>query len=106
MKAGAFKSIANTYKVSKLQQHSHLYTSKNLLDFPGRSFNIIEVLTYNKKSISEVLSSKKANIATRNFPETVYQIKNKFNIQDGGELYVFFTTNLLNNKIAIITTKT
>jgi len=105
MKAGAFKSIANAYNVSKLEQHSHLYTSNNLLDFPGRSFKIIEVLPYNKKSISKVLSSKKANISTRNFPETVNQIKDKFNIQDGGELYVFFTTNLLNNKIVIITTK-
>lgn len=105
MKAGAFKSVANTYKVNKLQQHSHLYTSNNLLGFPGRRFKIIEVFLYNKKSISKVLSSKKANITTRNFPETVNQIKNKFNIQDGGELYVFFTTNLLNNKIVIITTK-
>ena len=105
MKAGAFKSIANTYNVSKLEQHSHLYTSNNLLDFPGRSFKIIEVLPYNKKSISKVLSSKKVNITTRNFPETVNQIKDKFNIQDGGELYVFFTTNLLNNKIVIIATK-
>ena len=31
--------------------------------------------------------------------------KRKFNIKDGGNLYVFFTTNLMNEKIALITTK-
>lgn len=105
LKAGAFKSVSNIFKVSKLHQHSHLYTSQNCMDFPGRSFKIIEVLPYNKKSIRESLSQKKANVTARNFPETVNKIKSKFSIKDGGNLYVFFTTNADNEKVAIITTK-
>lgn len=105
LKSGAFKSISKQFNISKLHQHSHLYTSKEYVDFPGRYFKIIEVLPYNKKAIRKVLGSKKANVTVRNFTETVNQIKNKFNIQDGGDLYVFFTINLDNERIVIITSK-
>ena len=105
LKAGAFKTISNMFRISKLHQHSHLYTSQDYIDFPGRSFKIIEVLPYNKKIINKALSSKKANVAIRNFPNTVNQIKSKFKIHDGGDLYVFFTTNLNNDKIVIISKK-
>ncbi|MCF6295532.1 MAG: class I SAM-dependent methyltransferase [Flavobacteriaceae bacterium] len=105
LKAGAFKSISKQFNISKLHQHSHLYTSDELVDFSGRYFKIIEVLPYNKKAIRKVLGSKKANVTVRNFPETVNQIKNRFNIQDGGDLYVFFTINLDNERIVIITSK-
>ncbi|MBN4084884.1 class I SAM-dependent methyltransferase [Flavobacteriaceae bacterium AH-315-B10] len=106
LKAGAFKSISKQFKISKLHQHSHLYTSKDLISFPGRHFKIIEVLPYNKKVIRKTLGAKKANVTVRNFPETVNQIKNKFNIQDGGDLYVFFTINLDNERIVILSSKT
>lgn len=105
LKAGAFRSISQRFNICKLHQHSHLYTSENHIDFPGRSFKIIEVLPYTKKDILKALGSKKANVTVRNFPETVSKIKSKFNIKDGGNLYVFFTTNLANERIAIFTSK-
>jgi len=104
LKAGAFKSISYKFQVSKLHQHSHLYTSDKLVDFPGRKFSIDKIILYNKKNLKE-LKSIKANITTRNFPETVQQIRKKLNIKEGGNIYIFFTTNVYNNKIIIITHK-
>jgi hypothetical protein len=103
MKAGAFNSVSSQLNLFKLHKHSHLYTSENEVEFPGRRFKIVDVLPYSKKIISKQFSRTKANITTRNFPETVAQIRAKFNINDGGELYLFFTTNLNNEKIIIVT---
>ncbi len=101
LKSGAFKSIAKRYNVFKLHKHTHLYTSKNLIEnFPGRTFKIIQVLPYNKKIIKS-LKLTKANISTRNFPESVDQIKKKFKIMDGGDVYLFFTTNWLDKRYVI-----
>ncbi|MCF7569148.1 class I SAM-dependent methyltransferase [Sabulilitoribacter arenilitoris] len=105
LKAGGFHSISKKIDVFKLHQHSHLYTSEQLLDFPGRCFKIENILPYNKKELKKE-DFKKANITIRNFPETVQGIRKKFNIKEGGNLYLFFTTDLDDNKIVITCTKT
>lgn len=104
LKAGAFNSISNQLNIFKIHKHSHLYTSNSLIDFPGRIFKIENIIPYNKKVIKN-LSLKKANITTRNFPETVQELRKKLKISDGGNLYLFFTTDFNNQKIAIITKK-
>ena len=104
MKSGAFHTIANTLEVLKLHPHSHLYTKDTLIDFPGRVFKIEKVIPYNKKSLKKE-GFVKANIATRNFPERVEEIRKKHKIKDGGNVYLFFTTDLDNNKIVIQTKK-
>lgn len=104
LKSGGFNSVSSQLKVSKLHQHSHLYTNDKLTDFPGRRFKIDKQLAYNKKLI-KALNLSKANITTRNFPETVQQIRNTFKIKDGGDIYLFFTTNILNKKIVLICSK-
>jgi len=103
MKSGAFNTISSKLKLFKLHKHSHLYTSEKQIEFPGRRFKIINVMPYSKKLIAKQFSKTKANITTRNFPETVAQIRSKFNIKDGGESYLFFTTNVNNEKIVIVT---
>lgn len=104
LKAGAFHSVSNKLKVFKLHKHSHLYTSERPVEFPGRLFKIEKVIPFNKKELKK-LSISKANITTRNFPETVQNIRKKFHIKDGGNKYLFFTTDSNNNKIVIITSK-
>ena len=104
LKSGAFNSVAAQYNLSKLHQHSHLYTSEHLIDFPGRRFKVDNKILYNKSRIKK-LGIKKANITTRNFPETVRQLRKKFKILDGGNQYLFFTTNLKNEKILLVTSK-
>lgn len=91
LNAGAFGLVGLKHGVQKLAKHSHLYSSKELVDFPGRRFQIVESIhfsnTWNKdKAIT------KANITTRNFPLTVKEIRKKFKVADGGEEYLFFTT--------------
>lgn len=104
LKSGAFKSISSQLKVFKLHPNTHLYTTNKLIDFPGRRFKIDKLLNYNKRSFKS-FSIKKANITTRNFSETVSQLRKKFKIADGGKIYLFFTTNLNNEKIVMMCSK-
>lgn len=104
LKSGGFNSLTTALKVKKLHKHSHLYTSEVLIDFPGRVFKILKSISYNKKQIKK-LSLEKANITTRNFPETVQNIRKSFKIKDGGETYLFFTTNMNNEKIVLLCSK-
>ncbi len=104
LKAGGFQSLSKAFHVYKLHKHSHLYTSTDLLSFPGRPFIIENVMPFNKKTIKQ-LAINKANVTTRNFPLTVQQIRKKFKIGDGGDLYLFFTTNRDEEKVVIITKK-
>ena len=105
LKAGAFKSVAQSLRVSKLHQHSHLYTSDSMIDFPGRSFIVEKIIPYNKRKIKPLLEKQKINASTRNFPESVAQLKKKFKFRDGGDDYVFFTTNYKSEKVAIFCKK-
>jgi hypothetical protein len=51
------------------------------------------------------LENTKANITTRNFPESVEEIRKKWKIKDGGASYCFFTTELNNDKIVLLCSK-
>lgn len=101
LKSGGFDEISHQLKIFKLHQHSHLYTSEKLMDFPGRKFKIIHINPYDKKKITSLLPSKKANISTRNFRKSVSQIRKELKIKDGGDQFLFFTTNLHNKPICI-----
>lgn len=106
LKSGAFKEITHEFSVKKLHKHSHLYSSDTLIeDFPGRKFIVKEVIPYNKKKLIKMLPTKKANITIRNFPKTVAQIRKETKINDGGNIYLFFTTLEDESKVVIITEK-
>ncbi|OJJ21866.1 hypothetical protein BKI52_12640 [marine bacterium AO1-C] len=106
LKAGVFKTIAQRFEVAKLHQHSHLYTSDALQDhFPGRIFKIKAICKYAKKDIRKVMSEPKANITTRNFPDSVATIRKKLGIKEGGDQYLFFTQTLAHKTLAIVTEK-
>lgn len=104
LKSGGYNSVAKHYNLLKLHQHSHLYTSTNQIKFPGRAFKIESVVHYRKKALKQ-LGISQANITTRNFTETVQQLRNKHGIKDGGDTYIFFTTNYRNEKIVIVCSK-
>ena len=105
-KSGAFDLIGTRFGLSKLYPHSHLYTSEMLNpDFPGRIFEIIKSVPYDKANMKSLLQGKKANISVRNFPETVDKLRAKWKIADGGELYCFFTTIGHNDKIVVLSRK-
>ncbi|WP_422080688.1 THUMP-like domain-containing protein [Ulvibacterium sp.] len=100
LKSGAFSLLTTRYSIGKLHEHSHLYTSKELKDFPGRKFKIEKVEPFSKKVLKNI-NLKKANITIRNFPDSVDSLRKRFKILDGGEEYLFFTTDLHGAKIII-----
>ena len=100
MKSGGFQVIARAYGLKKLNPHSHLYTSNQLKEFPGRRFLIDTVLKYNKKEIKS-LGITKANITVRNFPDSVDIIRKKLKLKEGGDNYLFFTKDNLNRSAVL-----
>jgi hypothetical protein len=104
MKSGGFDWISAQFKLKKIHPHSHLYTSERLIEFPGRVFTIDQVIPYNKTEM-KLLANQKANITVRNFPDTVENIRKKWKINDGGNCYSFFTTDVNNHKIVLLCSK-
>ena len=105
LKSGGFHQVTAQYNVDKLHQNSHLYTSDIRINFPGRTFKIEQVLSYDKKQLKKLLPKNKANITTRNFPKTVAQIRKETKITEGGNVFIFFTTNFKNELIVLLCSK-
>ena len=100
MKTGAFNWLSQNFQVDKLQVNSHLYTSKELIYFPGKVFEVSSVLKYNKKNLRNLIGVK-ANVVTRNFKLSVAVVRKKYKIKEGTDRFLFFTTNLNNEQIVI-----
>ena len=94
MKSGGFKAIAQQYNLTKLHQHTHLYSSDSQLPyFPGRTFAVLDVIPYDKKQIRKACPGAKANISVRNFPDSVARIREHTGLGDGGNKYLFAFTD-------------
>ena len=96
LKAGAFKSIGTAFELLKLHQHSHLYTNNELrADFPGRIFRIRAVEKADGATLKAHLGPEaRAHVTTRNFPESVADFRRRTGIREGGDTYLFATTDL------------
>ena len=93
MKAGCFGMLSQRYAMAQIATDSHLFTSENAVDFPGRRFRISAVTPLNKKELRTALSGiTRANIATRNFPLSVAALRKRLKLADGGSCYIFATT--------------
>ena len=107
MKAGCFDELAAAYGVSPVSRNSHLFLSDEPVDgFPGRSFVVERVTTMNKGGLRKALVGiEKANIATRNFPLTVAELRKRLKIKDGGDVYIFATTTAEGEHLLLISRK-
>ena len=107
MKAGCFGVLTDRYEAKMLSRNSHLFVSREPIEaFPGRSFRIIAVSSFNKKELKRHLSGiTKANIATRNFPLSVAELRKRLKLKDGGETYIFATTLSDESHVLVITNK-
>lgn len=107
MKAGCFGVLSGRYDARMLSKNSHLFVSRDLIAaFPGRSFRIIAISSFNKKELKRHLSGiTKANIATRNFPLSVAELRKRLKLKDGGETYIFATTLSDESHVLMITEK-
>jgi len=107
MKAGCYKLLAHRFDILKLHKNSHLYTSDTLFpDFAGRVFEIEGYAPYHKKVKQTLLADvDKANLAVRNFPLGVDELRKTLKIKEGGDIYLFATTLRDGEKIIIRTKK-
>lgn len=79
LKAGAYKLIAQRFGLHKLDVNTHLYASDTLIEhFPGRVWKIN----------GEWTKGDKANVLCRNYPLTPEQLKKKYRLKDGGDMYL------------------
>ena len=107
MKAGCFDELAAAYGVSPVSRNSHLFLSDEPVEgFPGRSFVVERVTTMNKGELRKALVGiEKANIATRNFPLTVAELRKRLKLKDGGDVYIFATTTAEGEHVLLISRK-
>lgn len=102
MKAGCFVEVEEQFPVRQIAPNSHLFLSDvEIEEFPGRKFQILAISSMNKQELKrhleEIINQKltsmeSANIAVRNFPMTVDQLRKKLKLKDGGDTYIFATT--------------
>lgn len=107
LKAGGFRSIGTAFELLKLHQHSHLYTGETLrADFPGRIFRIRAAERYDAAALLAHLGPEgRAHVTTRNFPESVADFRRRTGIREGGELYLFATTDLRGRPMVLVCEK-
>ena len=105
LKAGAFNLVSERYGCGKLAASTHLYTSdKEIEDFPGKKYQVEEVIPFNKKNLKELAKKfPKADITARNFPLDTNAIKKLSGIKDGGNRHIFATTLHNGTKVLIVT---
>ena len=104
MKAGCFAEVEQAFGVSQLAPNSHLFASEQAIaDFPGRKFRVTAVTSMNKQDLKQALKDiRQANIAVRNFPMSVADLRKRLKISEGGNDYIFATTLTEGKKVLII----
>ncbi len=126
MKAAPFKLLSQRFNIKKLHRNSHLYTSDELVaDFPGRTFEVINVIPFNKKTKKTLMQTltqtqsdehsatwrlgdlvtQKASIAVRNFPLSAEELRKHLGFKDGDDHYIFGTTTKGEKKVLILGSK-
>ena len=107
MKAGCFAELSDHFGISPIAPNSHLFLSENPVPgFPGRMFRIEAVSSLNKRDLKTALQGlTHANISTRNFPLTAVQLRQRLKLADGGDTYLFATTQADGTRILLVCRK-
>ncbi len=107
MKSGCFSLLCERYGVTKIGTNSNLYVSHDeTATFPGRRFSVMAITSMNKKKLRTALQGVTcANVAVRNFPLTAQELRKRLKLKDGGNLYLFGTTDSANHHILILCKK-
>ena len=107
MKAGCFDLLESRFGVRAVARNSHLFTSDRARpDFPGRGFVIDRVSTMNNRQLREAMAGvERANVAVRNFPLTAPALRRRLRVGDGGDVYLFATTDEAGRHLVLVTRK-
>ncbi len=94
MKAGCFEMLSKRLGVKAIAPNSHLFVSPHFIGhFPGRKFRISAISSMNRHELKEKLGGvSQANVAVRNFPMDVVDLRKRLKLKDGGSQFVFATT--------------
>ena len=85
LKGGAYKLVAERFGLQKLDTNTHLYCSDTLVaDFPGRIWRIKS----ERVNVERMKELRQANILVRNYPLAPEQLKKKYRLKDGGDVYL------------------
>ena len=107
MKAGCFAEVSRRFGVRQIAPNSHLFVSADdVAGFPGRTFHIDGVTSLNKRELKERLRGiSQANIAVRNFPDSVAGLRKRLKLSEGGSTYIFATTLASGEKVLLVCSK-
>lgn len=104
LKAAAFKTIGAQYGLKKIAPSTHLYCGDTAVDFPGKSFTIIEEYKFGKKAFKEIAKKyPAASVTARNLPIDSNQLKKLLCTKESNELHIFAFTDANNHKKIYIT---
>lgn len=93
MKSQQFDALLDQYPLSKLDQDAHLFTSDQLIDFPGRVFEIRNTIENKPKKLKRLYAKTARGIVTRNNKESVAQLRKKYQFKEHETNYLFFTSS-------------
>ena len=103
LKGNVVDAVGHSFGLEKLAPNTQLLTSDDLhADFHGRIFEMIAIVKPSKKVIGQYLKDGKANVIVRNFPESVADLRKKWKVKDGGEVYLLAVTLNDNQKVVLV----
>jgi len=108
LKAGAFRTVAETFRLRKLHPNTHLYTGDQLKeDFPGRTFRVVRTFSFSKTDLRTLrtMTGGRANLTVRNFPVSVAGLRQKLKLAEGGPTYLFATTTVHGRHVLVLCEK-
>ena len=88
LKAGFFQTLAKEHSVDKIASDTHLYTSKQEIGFPGRSFKVRKVIPYKPKHLKKEYRRRKYHVITKNFGIKSEVIADELEFKPQGEDYL------------------
>ncbi len=105
IKARCSEKVAEEFCLSFINKTVDYMTSERcVVDFPGRIFEVVAVIPWQRKRVKQYLKEKniiKANVARRDFPLAPEEIKGMLDLADGGEEFLFFTRDIQRRLIVV-----
>ncbi|MBO4624463.1 MAG: hypothetical protein J5646_03110 [Bacteroidales bacterium] len=107
LKAAAFE-LPCRYGLTKLGQHTHLYTGTEVPEVLrpfGKCYRILESAPLDKRSIKAIGQKYlQADVTARNIPLTSDQLRAKLGVRDGGTVHIFgLHADALHSNLLLIT---
>ena len=93
-KAGAFRLLSARFGLTKLAPSTHLYTGDTPTpDFPGKTFEVTEVLPWNNATIKAIRQRfDRLDLTALNFPLDTDALRHRLSLPAGGPTHAFATT--------------